>query len=285
MTGIAFHLPKSLEEAVGLLAADPEAKCLAGGATLVAMMNAGLVQPSALISLRRIAALHGIERFADGSVRIGAMTPHGQTAACELLEGGHRVVRHAASVIASPPVRNMGTIGGAVAFADPAADYLPALVAANAEIEMVGPSGERRLTAEAFILDWYQTALEPGELVAAVHLPPAPPGAVGRYDKLSRVEGDYATASVAVVLSVERGICSWVAVAVGACGPRPVRLPEAEHVLRGSRLDDSALTIAGRMLAEAADPIEDVRASADYRRMVIPRLVRRALRSAAAELG
>ena len=284
MTGMTFHLPNTIEEAVGLLAADPEAKCLAGGATLVAMMNAGLVQPSGLISLRRIAALHGIERSADGRVRIGAMTRHCQTAVSELLEGGHRVVRHAASVIASPPVRNMGTIGGAIAFADPAADYLPALVAAGAEIEIVGPNGLRRLAAEAFILDWYQTALEAGELIAAVHLPPGPPGAVGRFDKLSRVEGDYATVSVAVVLAMERGICSRVAVAVGACGPRPIRLPEAEQVLLGSRLDDGGLAIAGRILADAADPVDDVRASAGYRRLVIPRLVRRALRSAAAEL-
>ncbi len=283
MTGIAFHLPDTIEEAVGLLAADPEAKCLAGGATLVAMMNAGLMQPSGLISLRRVAALHGIERSAGGWVRIGAMTRHCQTAASDLLEDGHRVIRYAASVIASPPVRNMGTIGGAVAFADPAADYLPALVAADAEIEIVGPSGPRRLAAEAFFLDWYETALEPGELIAAVHLPPTSPRVVGRYDKLSRVEGDYATASVAVVLAMERGMCSRIALAVGACGPKPIRLSEAERALVGGRLDDGALAIAGGLLAGAADPLDDVRASADYRRLVIPRLVRRAVRSAAAE--
>ncbi|HXV23140.1 MAG TPA: xanthine dehydrogenase family protein subunit M [Alphaproteobacteria bacterium] len=283
MTGIAFHLPDTIEEAVGLLVADPESRCLAGGATLVAMMNAGLMQPSGLISLRRVAALHGIERSADGWVRIGAMTRHCQTAASGLLEGGHRVVRHAASVIASPPVRNMGTIGGAVAFADPAADYLPALVAADAEIEIVGSNGPRRLVAEAFFLDWYQTALEPGELIVAVHLPPGPPRAVGRYNKLSRVEGDYATASVAVVLEMERGICSRIALAVGACGPKPIRLSESERALVGGRLDEDALAIAGGLLADAADPVDDVRASADYRRLVIPRLVRRAVRSAATE--
>ena len=284
MSGIGFHLPRTLEEAVGLLAADPDSKYLAGGATLVAMMNAGLAQPSALISLRRIEGLQGIERSAAGGVRIGAMTRHCQTAASPQLAGAHRVVQQAASVIASPPVRNMGTMGGSIAFADPAADYPPALVAADAEIEMVGPNGRRRLKADAFFLDWYQTALEPGELIVAVHLPPAPAGAVGHYDKLSRVEGDYATASVAVVLAMSGGVCNSIAIAVGACGPTPLRLPAAEQMLLGSRLDDGALAIAGKHLAEAADPVDDVRASADYRRLVIPRLLRRAVRAALAGL-
>jgi carbon-monoxide dehydrogenase medium subunit len=281
---MAFHLPDTIDGALQLLAGDPEARVLAGGATLVAMMNAGLLQPSALVSLRRIAALHGIERSAEGSVRIGAMTRHCETARSEHLAGGQAVVREAASVIASPPVRNMGTMGGAVAFADPAADYLPALAAADAEIEIAGPDGSRRLPVDAFLLDWYQTALGPGELIAAIHLPPADITAVGHYDKLSRVEGDYATASVAVVLAMEGKTCRHIAVAVGACGPKPIRLAEAERALLGGGLDESALTIAGRLLAEAADPVDDVRASADYRRLVIPRLVRRAVRSAAARI-
>jgi carbon-monoxide dehydrogenase medium subunit len=126
--------------------------------------------------------------------------------------------------------------------------------------------------------------LKPGELVAAVHLPPSNAGAVGHYDKLARVEGDYATASVAVVLAMTRGACSSIAIAVGACGPMPLRLPAAEAPLLGTRLDDGVLAEAGRLLAEAADPVDDVRASADYRRLVIPRLVRRAVRTALAAL-
>jgi carbon-monoxide dehydrogenase medium subunit len=285
MTAMAIHLPDSIDGALRLLTADPEARLLAGGATLVAMMNAGLVQPSALVSLRRIAALRGIERSADGSVRIGAMTRHCDTARSKDLSDGHAVVREAASVIASPPVRNMGTMGGSVAFADPAADYLPALVAADAEVEIVGPGGWRRLPVAQFLLDWYQTALEPAELIAALHLPPSPRGAVGHYDKLSRVEGDYATASVAVVLAMSGRACSHIAVAVGACGPKPVRLAEAERALLGSPLHEGALSLAGRLLAEAADPVDDVRSSAEYRRRVIPRLVRRAVRSAAARIA
>ncbi|MGH6894887.1 MAG: FAD binding domain-containing protein [Dongiaceae bacterium] len=284
MSGMGFYLPRALEEAVKLLAADPDSKCLAGGATLVPMMNAGLVKPSALISLRHVEGMQGIERSAAGGVRIGAMTRHSETAASVELAGGHRVVRCAASSIASPPVRNMGTIGGSIAFADPAADYPPALVAADAEIETVGPNGPRRLKACEFFLDWYETALKPGEVIVAVHLPPASKGAVGHYDKLSRVEGDYATASVAVVLAMDKGVCNSIAIAVGACGPTPLRLAAAEQTLLGTRLDDGALAVAGKRLAETADPVDDVRASADYRRLVIPRLIRRAVRSAMAEL-
>lgn len=282
MSAPLLHMPNSLEEAARLLAADPEAKCLAGGATLVAMMNAGLVQPSALVSLRRIERLAGIERQADGSVRIGAMTRHRITANSSELAAGQTVVKQAASVIANPPVRNMGTMGGSIAFADPGADYPPALVAADAEIELIGVAGARRIQAADFFIDWYQTALEPGELVAAIHLPGGDSRAIGHYDKLARVEGDYATASVAVVLTLEGETCTGIAVAVGACGPKPVRLAEAERKLIGSKLDDASLAAAGALLADAADPVDDVRASADYRRLVIPRLVRRAVRAAKA---
>jgi carbon-monoxide dehydrogenase medium subunit len=280
MSALQLHTPTSLQEASRLLAADPEARCLAGGATLVAMMNAGLVQPSALVSLRKIDGMAGITRHADGSVRIGAMTRHRATAISSDLKAGQTVVKQAASVIANPPVRNMGTMGGSIAFADPGADYPPALVAADAEIELVGGNGSRRIKAADFFIDWYQTALEPGELVAAIHLPAGNLQSIGHYDKLARVEGDYATASVAVVLTMAGQSCAGVAVAVGACGPKPVRLAEAEGKLVGSSLDDASLAAAGALLAEAADPVDDVRASADYRRLVIPRLVRRAVRAA-----
>jgi len=283
MSALQLHTPTSLQEAARLLAADPEAKCLAGGATLVAMMNAGLVQPSAIVSLRKIDGMAGIKRHADGSVRIGAMTRHRATATSSDLKAGQAVVKHAASVIANPPVRNMGTMGGSIAFADPGADYPPALVAADAEIELIGGNGSRRIKAADFFTDWYQTTLEPGELVAAIHLPAGDLHSIGHYDKLARVEGDYATASVAVVLTMAGKSCAGIAIAVGACGPKPVRLAEAERKLIGSDLEDTSLAAAGALLAEAADPVDDVRASADYRRLVIPRLVRRAVRAALAQ--
>jgi carbon-monoxide dehydrogenase medium subunit len=281
MQALGFHQPESIAEAAALLAADPEARPLAGGATLVAMMNAELVRPSALVSLRRIEGLVGIARDPRGWVRIGAMTPHRMSAASgPALTNGQAVLPSAAGQIANPVVRNMGTIGGSISFADPAADYPPALRAAEAEIEIEGPAGIRRLRAAEFFLDYYMTALEPGELVTAVHLPPAPAGSVGHYVKLARVAGDFATASIALVLAMEGEACRAIRIAVGGCNPVPVRLPEAEALLEGGPLDAAAIAAAGEALAAACDPVDDGRASAAYRRRVIPRLLARAIAEA-----
>ena len=135
--------PRTVDEATAMLAADPDAKPLAGGATLVAMMNARVLEPQALVNLSRIDELRGIRSESDGRVRIGAFTRHAETAVCALLRGPAGVVRQAASKIANATVRNMGTIGGSISFADPGLDYPPALVAAGASIEIAGTSGRR----------------------------------------------------------------------------------------------------------------------------------------------
>jgi len=281
MTG--FRRPSTVAEAVGLLAADAEARALAGGATLVAMMNADLVAPSALVSLAGIAALRRTETLPDGSVRLGAMRRHAENAVMDLAPGPD-VVRRAAARIANPVVRNMGTIGGSVAFADPGADYPAALVAAGAAVEIAGPSGDRAVAAEDFFVDWYTTALGPGEIVTGVVLPPGGAGARSAYDKLVRVSGDFAIVSVAAVARLERGAVAGLRVAVGGCGPRPVRVAEAERALLGGGLDGPAAAALGAAIAEAADPPDDVRGSAAYRRRVIPGLVARALAACAAPL-
>ena len=163
-----FHRPKTVDEAVALLAADDEAKPIAGGATLVAMLNARVIEPPSLVSLAGIAELQGLSAV-DGGVRIGAFTRHRDTAASTLLQGTLGVVRDAASQIANATVRNMGTIGGSISFADPGLDYPPALVAAGAVIEIAGPARRRRVPARDFFVDWYVTALEPAEIVTALN--------------------------------------------------------------------------------------------------------------------
>ena len=283
-TGALLH-PTSIAEAVTLLAADDDGRCLAGGATLVAMMNARLVMPSRLVSLSGIDELRGIAAAAEGGLRIGAMTRHGETASDARLAGSAAVIRSAAGQIANPVIRNMGTIGGSIAFADPAADYPPALVAAAAEIEIAGRQGRRRVKAEDFFVDWYQTALESDEIVTAVFVPLAPKNSHGRYHKLARVSGDFAIASVALCLAVDAGRVTGCRVAVGGCGPRPVRSAAVESNLLGAPLVALDTTELGAALAATADPVDDVRASASYRRLVIPRLLRRAVTEAVANLG
>ncbi|MGH7002631.1 MAG: FAD binding domain-containing protein, partial [Alphaproteobacteria bacterium] len=277
-----YHRPATVDEAVSLLARTEGARCLAGGATLVAMMNANLAEAKALVSLAGIAELSGITKTAEGGFRIGAMTRHRETAAATQLTGPLGVLSNAAQQIANPPVRNMGTMGGSIAFADPAADYPPALVAAAAEIEIAGAKGRRRVAAESFFIDWYATALEPGEMVTAVYLP-APKAGIGLYRKLARVSGDFAIASVALAIT-KRSAGIAVRVAIGGCGPKPVRLDEADALLSVRFGDGAAATEAGERLAAACDPVDDVRASADYRRLVVPRLVAASVAKAATML-
>lgn len=285
MSGAELLHPTSVGEAASLLAADGDGRCLAGGATLVAMMNARLVAPSRLVSLAGIEELRGIAPMPEGGIRIGAMTRHAETAGDSRLSGSAAVIRKAAGQIANPVVRNMGTMGGSIAFADPAADYPPALVAAGAEIEIAGREGRRRVKAEDFFVDWYMTALELGEIVTAVLVPAAPKSSYGGYHKLARVSGDFAIASVALCLAVDADRITALRLAIGGCGPKPVRSPEAEEALIGAPLTKLDTTELGAVVAAAADPVDDVRASAAYRRLVVPRLVRQAAMEAVAALG
>ncbi len=272
-----LFFPQTIEEAVALLVQHEGARCISGGATLVAMMNAGLVEPSALISLRQIPGLAGIARDADGSVRIGAMTRHVDTATSAFFWDGQRVVPYAAGRIANRVVRNMGTMGGSISFADPAADYLAALTAAAATIEIASPRGKRTLPIAGFVTDWYTTALASDEIVTSISVPAMPAGSIGHYEKLARVSGDFAIVSIAIIVEFEDDICSFLRVAVGGCGPAPLRLRAAEVLLEGSRLSASLIGEAGRMLVAISDPVDDVRASGEYRRTVLPRLLVKAL--------
>ncbi len=281
MAAKSFHRPDSVEAAVRALTAGGEdARALGGGATLVALLNAGLVEASALVSLAGIEELARSRREPDGSVRIGAMRRHRDTASDANLRDGQAVIAAAAAQIANVPVRNMGTIGGSVAFADPAADYPPALVAAQARIEIAGDGVRREVAAQDFFRGWYETALEANEIVTAIVVPPAPAGSRGIYRKLCRVAGDFAIASIALNLTRDANSVTWVRCAVGGCAGAPVRIEQAEALLSGGPLDAERLDAAGELIVAALDPVDDVRASAAYRRRVVPRLLRQALEAA-----
>jgi carbon-monoxide dehydrogenase medium subunit len=272
--------PGSIAEAVALLAEDDGAKCLGGGATLIAMLNAGLIEPSRIVSLRRIPELCGIVLKPDGDVLIGAMTTHAAVAAEPKLFDGLALVRDAAAQIAHPPIRNMGTIGGALAHADPSADYPCALVAAGGEVEAEGPRGRRTWPIEAFFVDYLTSALAPDEVVVGVHVPGAMRGEASAYVRFARVDGDYATVSVGVRLRWEAGACAAIRIAVGSCGPTPIRLEAAERQLVGTGLQPAIIANVAQAYVAASDPMDDIRGSADYRRMLIPGLLERAVRRA-----
>jgi carbon-monoxide dehydrogenase medium subunit len=261
-----YVAPETLEDAYRALEVE-DARCLAGGQSLVAMMNLGLVAPSRLVSLRRISALRGIEAQSDGSVRIGAMATHAELAALDAPEAGPTLLAQTARVVAYPAVRAFGTIGGSVAHADPAADYPVALVAANASIEVGSATGSRHIAAHDFFRGLFETALNRGEIVLAVHLPAGPRDSRAAYEKLSLVAGDFAIVSVATIVDRTARI------AVGGCGATPL-------LASGLHPTDAVLREAARKLATESDPPSDHRASAAYRRRVLPELVCRAVRAA-----
>jgi len=285
MAEAGYFEPVSVDEAVTLLAADEDAKCVAGGASLVAMMNARLVEPSRLISLRLVEELQNIELAEDGWLQIGAFVRHCDAAVATEFTEGNKVLSQAAGLIANPVIREMGTIGGSVGHFDPAADYPVALAALGAEVEIAGGGGRRSIPVSEFFVDWYETVLAPGDLITCIRVPPAPVNSTGVYEKLAKVKGDMGIAMVAVVMAMEGDAVSHLAVSVGGCGPTPIRLPEAEQALIGGNLDDAAIQNLGDQLSAASDPVDDVRASAAYRKLLIPRLVAQAIGQAKANLG
>jgi aerobic carbon-monoxide dehydrogenase medium subunit len=275
-------VPETIPEALRLLSAEG-ARCLAGGQSLVAMMNAHLVEPTLLVSLRRIERLQQVVRREDGGLRLGAMVIHADVARLNVAAAGPHLLVQAARDIAHPAVRNQGTIGGSLAHADPAADYPTAVLCADATIGVAGPTGERRVAANDFFLGYYETGLQPGEILVDVEIPPCPANASAHYEKFSLVDGDFAVVSAAAIIGMRNGRCDFARLAIGACAARPVRSEAAETALLGSTLDDTALAEAGRLLAAACDPIDDFRGSAAYRLKMVPRLAARAIRSARAK--
>lgn len=270
-----YYCPSTVDEAVALLAQDEDARCLAGGATLVAMMNADLLAPPHLISLRGIDDLDGVRETSSGFA-IGAMTRHAAVAADARLAAGLRVVRLAAQEIGHPAIRAVGTIGGSIAHADPSADYPTALVAAGAEIAIAGATGTRRIPASDFFEDFFTTALEHAEIITAIHVAAAPTDMVSTYLKVARSDGDFAIASIAFCGRFDGHTCTFARVAVGGCAATPLNVPEVDQLLVGAEPGSDQIKDAAEVLARACDPIDDVRGSADYRRLLVKRLLPRA---------
>ena len=260
-----YVVPDTLADACRALEADG-AQCLAGGQSLVAMMNLGLAAPGRLVSLRRIADLRGIAAASDGGLRIGAMTTHAELARMRSDVPGAMLLAQAARVVAYPAVRNRGTIGGSVALADPAADYPVALVAADATIELASATRTRDVRARDFFRGMFETALAPGEIVAAIRTPPGTASGTA-YEKLSLVAGDFAILSVAAIVGQTADV------AIGGYAMKPLLLREL------GMADGGAADIA-RRLDVFGEPPSDHRASGAYRRRVAPELVLRAVRAA-----
>jgi aerobic carbon-monoxide dehydrogenase medium subunit len=273
--------PSTVDEAVSALARyDDEAKVLAGGQSLIPLMKLRFAMPSALVDINGIEGLDEL-REVDGGLEIGALVRHKTCEQSELLKGRFGVLGDAAPQISDPIVRNWGTVAGSLAHADPQGDWGSALMAAGAEVQAQGPDGTRTIPLTELFVGPFTTALEPTEVITSVRVPDPGPNAGGTYLKLERKVGDYATVGVAVHVTFDDGKVGRAGIALTGVGARNMRAEAAEQALAGAALDDEAIAEAGRLAAEAADPKDDIRGGAEYKRNVVRVYTERGLRTAA----
>jgi carbon-monoxide dehydrogenase medium subunit len=244
---------------------DGEGVYLAGGHSVVPSLTLRLQAPSALIDLSGIDALTGIS-LEDGWLRIGAMTRHAEVAADPMIRDHARLFHLAAPHVAHPAIRNRGTIGGSLSLADPASEFPAVALALRAEIEVAGHDGVRRVKADDFFLDIYETAMEPGEILQAVLVPPVRAGDVAVFDELARRRGDYAMVGAAVQAVVDAGRLADISIAFFSVGNKPTRAGAAETALRGVRLDDAAIAAAQAALDADLNPSDEPQMPASVRR-------------------
>ncbi|MHC1753638.1 FAD binding domain-containing protein [Humidesulfovibrio sp.] len=274
--------PRDLPELFAALQA-PQAQLLAGGTDLLVRLRAAQATsgqgPQTLVRLDGISALRGVERTPDGCLRLGAACTHAELLAHPLLRAELPELAAALAELGSPPIRNMGTLGGNICTASPAGDTLPPLVALGAEVELISTLGVRRMALADFITGPGRTRLEPGEVLAAALAPPRPEFEVRRFEKVGRRSAlAVAVVSLAALLRLERGRVPRVLearLAWGSVGPTVWRCPEAEAALVGQRLTLGALGRAAAIARAQVQPIDDLRASAEYRRQVAGNLLLR----------
>ena len=272
--------PESLTEAFDALARlDDEARLVAGGTALVPMIRLGLVKPDRLISLSRLSDLTEIRLDAGSGLELGAMATHADIERSDLVRSGWPLLGEAVRRVASPAIRSSGTIGGNLAYAEAASDPAPALLCLDAEVRVAGPGGSRSVPIARFFRGFYEAALEPGEIVTAVRVPPPPPGARSGYVKFtSRSAEDKPLVGVAALVVLDAaGRCVEARIGLGGAAPTPIRTHGAEQVLRGEALSDVAVRDAAEAAAHEAEPLSDLMGSADYRREMIRVWVRRLL--------
>ena len=271
--------PESLSEAVDALGRlAGEARLVAGGTALVPMIRLGLVKPDRLVSLQRVRDLAEI-RTDGAALELGAMATHADIERSRVVRDRWPLVAEAVRRVATPAIRTSGTIGGNLAYAESASDPAPALLCHDAEVRLAGPRGRRAVPIARFFRGFYEAALEPGEIVTAVRVPPPPAGARGGYVKFtSRSAEDKPLVGVAALIVLDAaGRCADVRLALGGAAPTPIRAAAAERALRGETLTAAAAREAAEAAAQEAEPLSDLIGSAEYRREMIRVWVRRLL--------
>jgi aerobic carbon-monoxide dehydrogenase medium subunit len=278
-SAFAYHAPTSLDEAISLIEHyGDEAKLLAGGHSLLPAMKLRLAAPAVLIDLGRIAGLGDIRlNGREGPLMIGAMATWAQIEQHPGLRAALPVLGETVSLIGDIQVRNRGTLGGALAHADPAGDASALMLALEARLHAQGMAGARTIAASEFFTDMLVTALAPGEILTMIELEPLAPGAGAAYCKLAHPASRYATVGVAAYLRLEGEVVRACRVAVTGAGPRPERQPAVEQAMLGATADLATIAHAAALAGEGMELLGDMHASAEYRLAMLKVYTRRAL--------
>ncbi len=282
-----YHEPASVAEAVALAARFGEdGRFLAGGTDLIIQMRRGRAAPRHLLSLHRVPGLEGIA--VNGAVTLGALVTHRAVERCPHFHGPLRALVEGAQVVGGHQIRNVATVGGNIVNASPAADVVPVLLALDATVTCLGPDGERTLPLAGFLTGPGQTARRPGELLTSIRFDRLPPRSATAFLKAGRrkaMEISVVCVAVRLTLDAAHARCQEARIALGAVAPTTMRARAAERALEGQPLTDEVLRRAGRLAAGECAPIDDVRASARYRRLLVETLVPRALARCRERIG
>ena len=281
-----YHAPSSIGEATALLAQlGEDAKVLSGGQSLIPLMKLRLANPRHLVDINGIPELAYI-RESDGFLRIGGLTREADLDESELIRSRYPLLHDTCKVIADPLVRNLATVGGNLAHADPANDHPAAMLALGAEVTAAGGKGRRRIPITAFFTGPFETALAQDEILVEVAIPMPSARSGGAYVKLERKVGDFATAAVAahVVLGAS-GTCDQVGIGLTNVGITPIKATAAEGALKGARPDEATIKRVAQLAADAAQPSADLRGSVEYKKDMVRVLTARALHKALERAG
>jgi len=277
-----YFRPNTVPEAVALLQQHgSNAKILSGGQSLIPMMKLRLARPGCLIDINRIPGLSYI-REDGGFLKIGGLTRESDLEASAVVKSKYPLLLDTVGVIADPQVRNLATVGGNLAHGDPANDHPATMLALGAQVVATGAKGERVIAIEEFFVSLFTTALKQDEILTEIRIPAPPAKSGGAYFKIERKVGDFATAAVAVQLTLgASGAVQKVGIGLTNAGPKPVKAKKAEEFLKGKKLEVSVVDQAAQLASEEAQPSSDLRGPAEYKKGLVKELTKRAIAKAA----
>lgn len=286
MKSFAYVAPQSVQEAVAALREHPRAMVLAGGTDTLVRMKARTWTPEMVVDIKRIPGILDLEYDSKTGLTIGAAVTMRQVERSPVIWEHYRALAQGAALVASVQVRNRATLVGNVCNAAPSADTAPGLIALGSRIQIAGPHGQRSMPVEEFFTGPGQTALEPGEMVTALQVPPAGPrtgSAYGRHTPRQAMDIAVVGVGVAVTLTPRTGTCEGIGIVLGAVAPVPLRARKAEALLKDQVPTPELIDQAAEAAVQESQPIDDVRASASYRRDLVQTLTRRMVNAALAD--